>query len=102
MRIDVIGKHLDITDAIREHAEAKVNKLPRFFNGIQHVAVRVSREDHASRGVYDVELVVSVQKHDDLVASARGDDVYMVIDQAVSKSTRQLAEFKDKLRLGNR
>ena len=102
MRIEVVGRNLDITDAIRQHAESKAQKLPRFFDGIQLITFRLSRQDHQHRGDFGVELVVDVEKHDDFVSSATDEDLYAAIDAAVQKSSRQLTDFKEKLKMGKR
>lgn len=98
MRIEVVGRNLEVTPAIRKHAESKVEKLPKFFNGIQQVTVRVSREDHHHHGEFGVELVIDVQGHADFVSHAKGEDLYAAIDSVVQKGSRQLSEFKEKLR----
>jgi putative sigma-54 modulation protein len=102
MRIEVVGRNLDITDAIREHAESKAAKLPRYFDGVQLITLRLGKHDHHHTGAFDVELVVDVEKHPDFVTHATGEDLYAAIDQAVQKSSRQLTEFKEKLKLGKR
>lgn len=102
MRIEVIGRNLDVTDPIRQHAEGKAAKLERFCDGIQLMTFRLSREDHQTHGQFGVELVVDVEKHDDFVASANDKDLYAAIDAAVQKSTRQLTDYKEKLKLGKR
>ena len=102
MRIEVIGRNLDVTNAIREHAEAKAAKLPRYFDHIQQITFRLSPEDHHHKGSFRVELVVDVEKHDDFVSHASHEDLYTAIDQAVQKASRQLTDFKEKLKLGKR
>lgn len=102
MRTEVIGRNLTITDAIRQHAEAKAEKLTKFYDGIQQITFRVHREDHHHVATFDVELVVDVEKHDDFVSHAKGDDLYAAIDQVVQKGVRQLTDFKEKLKLGKR
>lgn len=102
MRIEVVGRNLPVTDAIREHAETKAAKLPRYFDGVQLVTLRLSREDHHHHGSFEVELVVDVEKHPDFVTHAKGEDLYAAIDDAVQKSSRQLTDFKEKLKLGKR
>jgi len=102
MRIDVVGRNLEVTDPIRQHAEAKAAKLPRFFDGVQLITFRLSREDHKHQGHFGVELVVDVEKHPDFVSHATGEDLYAAIDSAVQKGARQLTEFKEKLKLGKR
>ncbi len=95
MRIDVIGRHLEISDPIREHAEQKTAKLLKLFDGTQLITVTIEPVHNE----FKVELIVDVVKHDDFVSSATGTDVYGVIDQAVDKAWRQLRDFKEKLRV---
>jgi putative sigma-54 modulation protein len=102
MRVDVIGKQFEVTDAIRDYTEKKVAKLPRFYDGVQQITVRISKQDHANQGTYQVELVLDVERHDDFVSSAEGGDLYAIIDLAVAKGSRQLTDYKEKLKLGKR
>jgi putative sigma-54 modulation protein len=102
MRIEVIGRNLEVTDAIRQHAEAKAQKLPRFFDGVQLMTFRLAREDHQHHGKFAVELVVDVEKHDDFVSHATAEDLYGAIDAVVQKASRQLTDFKEKLKMGKR
>lgn len=96
MRIDVIGKHMEVTDAIRQYAETKVEKVLKFFDGTQLITVYLEQLKH---GDFDAEVVVDVVKHKDFVAKATGADLYACIDAAVDKALRQVKDFKDKLRL---
>lgn len=102
MRIEVVGRNLEVTDAIRQHAEGKAQKLPKYFDGIQQITFRISREDHQHKGSFGVELVVDVEKHDDFVSHATAEDLYAAIDAAIQKSSRQLTDFKEKLKMGKR
>lgn len=102
MRINVVGKGIEITDAIKLHAESKADKLPRYFDGVQQITITVSHEDSHPRGQLAAEIVVDVEKHEDFVAHASGDDLYLVIDAVVQKASRQLSDFKEKLKLGHR
>ncbi|GAB5496577.1 MAG: ribosome-associated translation inhibitor RaiA [Phycisphaerales bacterium] len=98
MRVDVVGLKFDVTDAIREYAENKADKLTRYFDGTQLITVRLAEQD---RHTFNVEIVADVEKHDDFVATASGDDLYLAIDAAVQKMSRQLTDFKEKLKLSS-
>ena len=103
MRVEVVGRNLEITDAIQAHTEEKVEKLHRFYDGVQLITVTASRLDHSSsHPVYEAELIIDVRNHDDFVARATGDDLYGTIDQVVQKGSRQLSDYKEKLKLGKR
>ncbi len=97
MRIDVVGKHLEVTDAIREYALSKSEKLLKFFDGTQQITVVL--EQAPKNAGFSAEIVVDVVKHDDFVARANAEDLYAAIDVAANKAGRQIKDFKDKLRL---
>ncbi len=100
MRIDVVGRHIEVTDAIREHAEGKGAKLVKYFDRIQQITFTVFDPDN--KGEFKVEVVVDVEHHDDFVSHATGNDLYGTIDQATQKASRQLTDYKEKLKLGHR
>jgi putative sigma-54 modulation protein len=99
MRIDVIGKNLDITPAMEEYADAKGAKLSRYYDGVQHVEVVVETSKDQS---FLVEFRVDVEKHDIFVAHAQATDLYEAIDKTVDKMARQLTDFKEKLKNSKR
>ncbi|MCL4740827.1 MAG: ribosome-associated translation inhibitor RaiA [Phycisphaerales bacterium] len=102
MRIDVVGRGVEVTDAIRTHAETKCAKLPRYFDGTQSVTLTLSRENHHRHAEFDAELVIDVEKHDNFVAHARDEDLYAAIDLVIDKAARQLTDFKERLKMGKR
>lgn len=100
MRIEVIGRHMELTPAIKEYAESKCSKLPRYYDGVQEISVLIGKP--LKHEEFEVELRVDVEKHDDFVARTRGHDVYECIDLSIDKMTRQLAEFKEILKNSKR
>lgn len=95
MEVTVTGKHLEITPAIREYAQSKANKLPRYFDRVQSIEVIADRGEHHH---YKVEYIVHAEHHDAFVARGRHEDLYACIDQVFDKMERQLTDFKEKLR----
>lgn len=103
MRIDVVGRNLEITPAIREYAESKADKLPKYHDGVQQTTVTIFKEDHQTHGHFGAEFVIDVQRHpSSIIARATEPDLYAAIDQAVAKAQRQLHDFKEKQKQGNR
>ena len=100
MRIDVIGKHLDVSEAIKTFAEQKAGKLTKYLDLIQQIIVRVEADPH-KKG-FHCEVVADVEKHEDFVGHAHHEDLYTAIDEAVAKVGRQLTDFKEKLKMGKR
>jgi len=93
----ITGKHIDITDALKAHAEEKTSKLPKFFNSITQIELIV--DGSGSRGQkIDVELIVHAEHINTLVVTETGDDAYTCIDRAIHRMERQLRKKKEKQR----
>ncbi len=95
MLFTMTGKHIEITDAIKQHAQEKVEKLPRYFDSISQIEVIVDGNDG---GQQCVEVIVHAEHNDLLVAKEVGDDTYTCIDMAIHKLERQLRKAKEKQR----
>ncbi|MCF7973675.1 MAG: ribosome-associated translation inhibitor RaiA [Phycisphaerae bacterium] len=95
MQFTITGKHIDITDAMRSHAEEKASKLPRYYSSIDHVEVIVDGSDH---GQMTVEVIARGEHSNLFVASESGSDAYQCLDLAVHKLERQLTKKKTKER----
>lgn len=94
MNILVKAPHMSVTDAIRQHVEGKVAKLPRFYDNVQTIEVTLDKEAEKSL----VEIVVTAKRRNTFVATHRDDDMYAALDQCMHKITEQLRRHKDKVR----
>ena len=94
MRIEISGRALELTDAITSYAERKCEKLTKFYDGVQEIEAVLDQRPNE----FSAELIGHAVKHEPFVARAEGADVYAAIDQAVDKMSRQLTDFKTKLR----
>ena len=95
MLFTITGKHIDITEAIRNYAEEKTSKLPRYYNSINQIEVII---DSNKGGSTNVELIARGEHSKIFVVSHRGNDVYQGIDTAVHKLERQLRRKKGRER----
>ncbi len=95
MEIKVTGRHMDITPPIREYASEKALKLPRYFDRVQEIDVVIDKQDAKNLGV---EIIAEAEHADSFIARASGSDLYVCIDEAISKMERQLTDHKEKLR----
>ena len=98
MRTNVVALHMEVTDPIREHAENKAKKLDKFEDQVQQIDIKFWKEN-TSQEQYSVEVVVDVINHADFIAKADGHDLYQVIDDAISKVSRQLNDHREKLKV---
>ncbi len=95
MLFTITGKHIDITEAIRKHAEEKTSKLPKYYNSINHVEVII---DGNQDGHISVEIIARAEHGKVFVVTETGEDAYQCIDLATHKLERQLRRKKGRER----
>jgi putative sigma-54 modulation protein len=94
MQFSITGKHVEITDAMRQHAQDKVEKLPRYLDTVSKVDVVVEGAEKGT-SMQSVEVIASGKHGKVFVAKEQGADVYTCIDLAVHKLERQISKAKE-------
>ncbi len=95
MLFNITGKHIEITEAIRRHAEEKTSKLPKYYNSINQVEVVI---DGNKGGNTTVEIIARAEHSKIFIVTETGEDAYKCIDVAVHKLERQLRRKKGRER----
>jgi putative sigma-54 modulation protein len=93
LRIQITGRHVGVTEAMKEYAREKVEKLEKIYGRMTKVEVTLDA-DHA-RSI--VEIVASANRHVRLVGKAESPDMYAAVDLAEEKLARQLVKHKQRL-----
>ncbi|HVK05251.1 MAG TPA: ribosome-associated translation inhibitor RaiA [Armatimonadaceae bacterium] len=91
MQVQVRGKGVVVTDALREYADRKMNKLHNHFQNLTGATV--------TQSIQGTEQRVEVLLEGDGVkvrCEERGDDLYAAMDRVVDKLGRQMRKFKDR------
>jgi putative sigma-54 modulation protein len=92
----LIGRNVEVTDAMRTYAEEKLEKLGRFSEHIVDAKVVMS---YAADGNPALPAKVEVQlnlPHGIVRAEESGQDTYAATDMVVEKLERQLKRFKER------
>lgn len=95
MLFKITGRHTDITEAVKRHAEEKTSKLSKFYSSINQVEVII---DGKPGGNISVEVIARAEHRKVFVVTETGQDAYRCIDLAVHKLERQLRRKKGKER----
>jgi len=93
VQISVTGRHMQITDAIRNYAFSRVADAMEEFPRVETVHVILEIEKYRQRA----EVVVQAAGHIRVEGREESDDLYMSIDGAVEKAERQLRRHRDKI-----
>lgn len=87
----ITARHLRLTDGLRTHILEKVSKLPRYYDGVEHIEVIL---DGDTPGQVRVEILAKGKGGKVFVASQDGHDLIGCIDNTVHKLERQLTRKK--------
>jgi putative sigma-54 modulation protein len=94
IRINVTGKNLEVTPALRSYAEKKVAKIEKYLNDNQNASAEVMLR--TERGVHIAEVTVNLSG---IILRGEGktSDMYTSIDACVDRIERQFNKFKTKI-----
>jgi putative sigma-54 modulation protein len=91
MKIEITGRHVDITPALREFTEEKLGKLERVLDGPAeaHVVLGISKHRHTAEVKVTARNAV-------LSGTVETGDLYASIGEVVDKLERQALKHKEK------
>jgi len=90
--VEITGRHVDVTQVMRDHISQHVAKLPRFDGNIQYITVTLALDS----GAQFVEIIAKCHRAD-LVAQSKGHDMYRCIEEAFARMQRQIIRHHDKV-----
>ena len=90
--IVVTGRDSEVTSRNKQHAEDKLAKLERYYNGITKIEATLG---HQADGA-EAELVISVRRRKAIVCHGKAKELYAAIDVVLDKAEGQLTKFKER------
>lgn len=93
MEVMVTGRHVSVTQAMKDYARDKVKKCEKFRPSIQrvHIVMDVEKIRHK------VEINASASRHINIHVEDVSDDMYKSIDSCLDKLTQQMRKYKGKV-----
>ncbi|MBX3701011.1 MAG: ribosome-associated translation inhibitor RaiA [Dokdonella sp.] len=92
MQINVKGRQVEVTPALRDYAQAKFERVTRVFDQLHDVSVVLGVE----KLLHKVEVTMQLSGKT-LHADATAHDMYAAIDVLVDKVETQLRKHKEKI-----
>ena len=97
MNITISGHHLEVTPAIREHIQSKLERIMRHFDQVIDITVTITVDklkEKEKRHKADINLHVPGK---DIHVESMAHDLYAAIDLLMDKLDRQVIKHKDKI-----
>ena len=92
MQTNITGHHVEITSALKDYVDEKLERIERHFDQVTivNVVLTVEKLQHKA------EATISVARGQ-LFADATHEDMYAAIDALADKLDRQVKKHKEKL-----
>ncbi|MBQ62192.1 MAG: ribosomal subunit interface protein [Gammaproteobacteria bacterium] len=92
MQINVSGHHIEVTEALKNYVDTKLERLERHFDGITNMNVILNVEKQRQKAESTIRA-----SGGEVYAEAEADDLYAAIDLMTDKLDRQLIKKKEKI-----
>ncbi len=93
MNLQIVGQHVQVTEALQRIVREKLQRLQRHFSQAMDAHVIMKVESSNSHSV-EANIMLHGQR---LFALAREHDMYAAIDKLIDKLDKQLCKLKSKL-----
>jgi putative sigma-54 modulation protein len=95
MNISLVGRHIELSDAIKEHLMHSIDTLTKFHLDIISVNAVASMSER-KKGV-SVEFTINVAGKNTVVISQRDNDLYAAIDIGIDRAQKALRRLHERL-----
>lgn len=93
MKVEFTGRHVEVSAAIKKHAQEQLEKFEKVFDfetaGKAHVILEVEKHRHRAE-------ILFRWRDQELTGKAETDDMYTAVTQAADKLERQALKLKEK------
>ena len=93
MEIRTTARHFQLTDNLRKYAEDEIKRLEKYYDHIIDTHLTMSVEKSRQIAELTVKVYGTV-----LTSKAKAFDMYVAVEQVVSKMETQIKKYKAKLR----
>jgi putative sigma-54 modulation protein len=94
VQLSVTGRHIEISDAMKQYAQEKAARLPRFYDRVQSIEVILDRESLK----YRAEIIIQADHGNRFVGHVDAQECHEAVDLVIEKLERQLVKHKEKHR----
>ena len=97
MRLDIRGKNLELTDALKDYTTKRLSKLEKYIEDAKEAQVALSAEGEGHKVEVTIPLNGVLLRGEEA-----SEDMYSSIDLVVEKLEKQIEKYKTRLYRSNR
>ena len=97
MNVSIVGKQLELTDALKNHVQGAADSLKKYNLDIISVRCVLSADEKNGKKGFSVEFAVNLAHMNTVVIKQKDKDVYAAIDLAIERAKKVLRRHHDKV-----
>ena len=97
MNLSIVGKQLELTDAIKAHVESGKDSLKKYNLDIISTRVVLSADEKNGKKGFSVEFAINLAHMNTIVIKQKDKDLYAAIDLAIDRAKKVLRRHHDKI-----
>ena len=93
MNTTVVGRNVELTEAMKDHIRKVIDEVEKYNLGIIHAVVTIEKD---KRDFFDVEIIMNIPEKGTAVVHFKDKDMYAALDKAKDKLEKLLRRYHDK------
>ena len=94
MNVTIVGRHIELSEAMKNHIERVVSEVEKYNLRIMHSIVTVEKD---KRDFFTIEIIVNIPQKGTAVVHYKDKDMYAALDKAKDKLEKLLRRYHDKI-----
>ena len=96
MNISLTGRHVELTEPIKDHMKSSIDTLNKYNLDIISVSAVASTEERKGKRGVSIEFTINLAGKNTIVIKQRDDDLYAAIDIAIDRAQKALRRLNDR------
>ncbi len=96
MNLTISGHHIELTPALREYVQNKLERIKRHFDQVIDISVILTVENLAEKEKRQKAEITMRLRGKDIHVECAAQDMYAAIDGLIDKLDRQVVKYKTK------
>ena len=97
MNTGIVGRHVDLTDSIKNYINSSVEVFKKYNLDIISVNAIISQDEKHGKKAFSFEFTLNIAHLDTIVVKQKDKDLYAAIDIAVDRVSKVLRRHHDKI-----
>ena len=96
MNISLVGRHVELTDAIKQHLNNSIETLKKFHLDIISVTAVASANERKGKMGVSIEFTINLAAKNSVVIKQNDTDLYAAVDIAIERAQKALRRMHDR------